>query len=53
MGYNEEEIKKQLGDIKENNKLLESVIQIPPHELLMKNATELIDEYGDKGKNKK
>ena len=53
MGYNEDEIKKQLGDIKENNKLLESVIQIPPHELLMKNATELIDEYGDKGKNKK
>jgi len=53
MGYKEDEIKKQLGDIKENNKLLESVIQIPPDELLMKNATELMDEYGEKDKNKK
>jgi len=53
MGYKEDEIKKQLGDIKENNKLLESVIQIPPDELLMKNATELMNEYGEKGKNKK
>lgn len=52
MGYKEEEIKKQLGDIKQNNKLLESVIQIPKEELLIANANELMDKYGEQNKKK-
>ncbi len=52
MGYKEDEIKKQLGDIKENNKLLESMINIPQEELLLRDANELMDTYGEQKKNK-
>lgn len=48
IGYKEEEIKKKLGDIKKNNELLKKSISIPPEQLLMANADELMDKYGNK-----
>ena len=51
IGYKEEEIKEKLGDIKKNNNLLNSVIKIPQEEILMKNADELMAEYGNQKSN--
>ncbi len=45
IGYKESEIKKKLGDIKKNNEMLKSVIDIPKEDLLMKNADELMNQY--------
>ena len=52
MGYKDEEIKEQLSDIKKNNELLESVINIPQEELLTVNVSELMDKYIEQNKNK-
>lgn len=51
IGYKEEEIKEKLGDIKKNNNLLNSVMKIPQEEILMKNADELMAEYGNQKSN--
>ena len=45
IGYKEEEIKEKLGNIKKNNEMLNSVINIPQEELLMCNGEELMNRY--------
>ena len=45
LGYSEEKIRERLGNIKENNQLLNSVINIPPEELLLSNANDLMEKY--------
>ena len=45
IGYSEQEIKERIGNIKENNQLLDSVINIPPEELLLSNANDLMKKY--------
>ena len=45
IGYKEEEIKEKLGNIKKNNEMLNSVINIPQEELLMCSGEELMNRY--------
>ena len=45
IGYNEEQIKERIGNIKENNQLLHSVMNIPQEELLLYNAGDLMKKY--------